>query len=115
MGDDLHERGSLVVDYIDGPTRHLKLPTGIDLRDLPIDAVVQAGQTGQKKHVGSPVRKTRRKLTGRTTTTDPRSQRNRANRRAPSLHGKDPFCGEQADSVGAGGLGNCCLSRPARH
>lgn len=41
MADELHERGYLVVDGIDGRAHYLKLPAGTDLAELPMNGIVE--------------------------------------------------------------------------
>lgn len=43
--DELHDRGYLVVDGIDGRAHYLRLPAGTDLADLPIHGIVEASPT----------------------------------------------------------------------
>ncbi len=40
--DELHDRGYLVVDGIDGRAHYLKLPAGTDLSELPVHGIVEA-------------------------------------------------------------------------
>ena len=49
--DELHDRGYLVVDGIDGRAHYLKLPAGIDLADLPVHGIVEARPPSQEKPV----------------------------------------------------------------
>jgi type IV secretory pathway VirD2 relaxase len=49
--DELHDRGYLVVDGIDGRAHYLELPTGTDLAQLPLHGIVEAKPTGQEKPV----------------------------------------------------------------
>jgi type IV secretory pathway VirD2 relaxase len=49
--DELHDRGYLVVDGIDGRAHYLKLPAGTDLAELPIHGIVEARPSGQEKPV----------------------------------------------------------------
>lgn len=51
LTDELHDRGYLVVDGIDGRAHYLKLPTGTDLAELPVHGIVEARQPGQEKPV----------------------------------------------------------------
>lgn len=51
LTDELHDRGYLVVDSIDGRTHYLKLPTGTDLAELPVHGIVEARPPGQEKPV----------------------------------------------------------------
>jgi hypothetical protein len=51
LADELHDRGYLVVDGIDGRAHYLKLPAGIDLAELPIHGIVEARMLGQEKPV----------------------------------------------------------------
>jgi len=49
LADELHDRGYLVVDGVDGRAHYLKLPAGTDLTELPVHGVVEARPPGQKK------------------------------------------------------------------
>ncbi|MGJ7536968.1 MULTISPECIES: DUF3363 domain-containing protein [unclassified Variovorax] len=49
--DELHDRGYLVVDGIDGRAHYLKLPVGTDLAELPVRGIVEAKPPGQEKPV----------------------------------------------------------------
>lgn len=51
LADELHDRGYLVVDGIDGRAHYLKLPAGTDLADLPVHGIVEARPPGQEKPV----------------------------------------------------------------
>lgn len=51
LADELHDRGYLVVDGIDGRAHYLKLPAGADLAELPMHAIVEAKPPGQEKAV----------------------------------------------------------------
>jgi type IV secretory pathway VirD2 relaxase len=51
LADELHDRGYLVVDGIDGRAHYLKLSAGTDLADLPLHGIVEARPTGQAKPV----------------------------------------------------------------
>ncbi|WPG41182.1 DUF3363 domain-containing protein [Variovorax sp. EBFNA2] len=51
LGDELHDRGYLVVDGIDGRAHYLKLPAGADLSALPVDGIVEAKPPGQERAV----------------------------------------------------------------
>ncbi|RYG10795.1 MAG: DUF3363 domain-containing protein, partial [Burkholderiales bacterium] len=51
LADELHDRGYLVVDGIDGRAHYLKLPAGADLAELPMHGVVEARPPGQEKPV----------------------------------------------------------------
>lgn len=51
LTDELHDRGYLVVDGIDGRAHYLKLPAGTDLTDLPLNGIVEARPPGQEKLV----------------------------------------------------------------
>lgn len=42
LADELHDRGYLVVDGIDGRAHYLKLPAGTDLTELPVNSIVEA-------------------------------------------------------------------------
>lgn len=49
--DELHDRGYLVIDGIDGRAHYLKLPAGTDLTELPVHGIVEARPAGQEKPV----------------------------------------------------------------
>lgn len=49
LADELHDRGYLVVDGIDGRAHYLKLPAGTDLAELPVHGIVEARPSGQEK------------------------------------------------------------------
>jgi type IV secretory pathway VirD2 relaxase len=51
LADELHDRGYLVVDGIDGRAHYLKLPVGTDLAELPIHGIVEARPPGQERPV----------------------------------------------------------------
>ncbi|GKS77409.1 DUF3363 domain-containing protein [Acidovorax sp. SUPP950] len=51
LADELNDRGYLVVDGIDGRAHYLKLATGADLSELPMQAIVEAKLPGQEKAV----------------------------------------------------------------
>jgi type IV secretory pathway VirD2 relaxase len=51
LADELHDRGYLVVDGIDGRAHYLKLPAGTDLAELPLHGIVEARPPGQEKPV----------------------------------------------------------------
>ena len=51
LADELHDRGYLVVDGIDGRAHYLKLPAGADLGELPIGGIVEARPAGQPRAV----------------------------------------------------------------
>ncbi len=51
LADELHDRGYLVVDGIDGRAHYLKLSTGTDLTELPIHGIVEARPPGQERPV----------------------------------------------------------------
>jgi type IV secretory pathway VirD2 relaxase len=51
LADELHDRGYLVVDGIDGRAHYLKLPAGTDLAELPVHSIVEARPPGQEKPV----------------------------------------------------------------
>ncbi len=51
LANELHDRGYLVVDGIDGRAHYLKLPAGPDLAELPMHAIVEAKPPGQEKAV----------------------------------------------------------------
>ncbi len=49
--DELHDRGYLVVDGIDGRAHYLKLPAGTNLAELPLHGIVEARPPSQEKPV----------------------------------------------------------------
>jgi type IV secretory pathway VirD2 relaxase len=51
LADELHDRGYLVVDGIDGRAHYLKLPAGTDLAELPLHGIVEARPSGQERPV----------------------------------------------------------------
>lgn len=51
LADELHDRGYLVVDGIDGRAYYLKLPPGTDLSTLPLDGIVEARPLGRERAV----------------------------------------------------------------
>jgi hypothetical protein len=51
LADELHDRGYLVVDGIDGRAHYLKLPAGADLSALPADGIVEAKPPGRERTV----------------------------------------------------------------
>lgn len=51
LADELHDRGYLVVDGIDGRAHYLKLPAGADLSTLPVDGIVEAKPPGRERAV----------------------------------------------------------------
>lgn len=51
LADELHDRGYLVVDGIDGRAHYLKLPAGADLSALPVDGIVEAKPPGRQRAV----------------------------------------------------------------
>lgn len=51
LADELHDRGYLVVDGIDGRAHYLRLPAGADLTALPVNGIVEAKPFGQEKMV----------------------------------------------------------------
>lgn len=51
LADELHDRGYLVVDGIDGRAHYLKLPAGTDLAELPVHGIVEARPADQEKPV----------------------------------------------------------------
>ncbi|AVO42550.1 DUF3363 domain-containing protein [Simplicispira suum] len=51
LADELHDRGYLVVDGIDGRAHYLKLQAGADLGELPIGGIVEARPAGQPRAV----------------------------------------------------------------
>ncbi len=46
LADELHDRGYLVVDGIDGRAHYVRLPVGTDLADLPMGGIVEVKSTG---------------------------------------------------------------------
>lgn len=51
LADELHDRGYLVVDGIDGRAHYLKLPASADLAELPMHGIVEAKPSGQERPV----------------------------------------------------------------
>lgn len=51
LANELHDRGYLVVDGIDGRAHYLKLPAGTDLTELPVHGIVEARPPSQEKPV----------------------------------------------------------------
>lgn len=51
LADELHDRGYLVVDGIDGRAYYLKLSAGADLSALPVGGIVEARPPGQARAV----------------------------------------------------------------
>lgn len=51
LADELHDRGYLVVDGVDGRAHYLKLPASTDLTDLPTNGIVEARPPAQEKPV----------------------------------------------------------------
>ena len=51
LTDELHDRGYLVVDGIDGRAHYLKLPPGADLSALPVGGIVEAKPPGRERAV----------------------------------------------------------------
>ena len=51
LADELHDRGYLVVDGVDGRAHYLKLPASTNLTDLPTNGIVEARPPGQEKPV----------------------------------------------------------------
>lgn len=51
LADELHDRGYLVVDGIDGRAHYLRLPAGTDLAELPVHGIVEARPASQEKPV----------------------------------------------------------------
>ena len=51
LADELHDRGYLVVDGIDGRAHYLKLPSGADLSALPVGSIVEARPPGRERTV----------------------------------------------------------------
>ncbi|MGJ7484464.1 DUF3363 domain-containing protein [Variovorax sp. LT2P21] len=49
LADELHDRGYLVVDGIEGRAHYLKLPAGTDLAELPLHGIVEAKPPAQEK------------------------------------------------------------------
>jgi type IV secretory pathway VirD2 relaxase len=81
LADELHDRGYLVVDGIDGRAHYLKLPAGTDFAELPKHGIVEARRSGQEKpvdrHIATIVRESLYK------TADHVSQLKQANNRDP--------------------------------
>jgi len=55
LADELHDRGYLVVDGIDGRAHYLKLPVGTDLSALTVGGIVEAKPPGQARVVDSTI------------------------------------------------------------
>jgi type IV secretory pathway VirD2 relaxase len=51
LTDELHDRGYLVVDGIDGRAHYLKLPAGTDMAELPLHGIVEVKSTPRTKPV----------------------------------------------------------------
>jgi hypothetical protein len=51
LADELHDRGYLVVDGLDGKAHYLALPAGSELADYPIGAVVEARTMNEPRAV----------------------------------------------------------------
>ncbi|WPG36260.1 DUF3363 domain-containing protein [Variovorax sp. EBFNA2] len=51
LADELHDRGYLVVDGVDGRAHYLKLPAGADLSALPVGGIVEAKPPGRERAV----------------------------------------------------------------
>lgn len=51
LDDELHDRGYLLVDGIDGRAHYLRLPAGTELAELPIHGIVEVRPPGQEKPV----------------------------------------------------------------
>lgn len=51
LADELHDRGYLVVDGMDGRAHYMKLPADTDLTELPIHGIVEVRPAGQQKAV----------------------------------------------------------------
>lgn len=49
--DELHDRGYLVIDGIDGRAHYLKVPVGTNLAELPVHGIVEATPPGQERPV----------------------------------------------------------------
>ena len=49
LADELHDRGFLVVDGIDGRAHYLRLPARTDLVELPLEGIVEARPWDQEK------------------------------------------------------------------
>ncbi len=47
LADELHERGYLVVDGVDGRAHYLQLPAGVDMEHFPVGAVIQIRGGGE--------------------------------------------------------------------
>lgn len=51
LADELHDRGYMVVDGIDGRAHYLKLPADIDLAELSMHSIVEVRPPGQERPV----------------------------------------------------------------
>lgn len=51
LADELHDRGYLVIDGVDGRAHYMTLPTGADLAALPMGGIVEAKPAGQERAV----------------------------------------------------------------
>ena len=51
LADELHDRGYLVVDGIDGRAHYVRLPVGADLTALPVGGIVEMKPTGGARAV----------------------------------------------------------------
>jgi type IV secretory pathway VirD2 relaxase len=51
LADELHDRGYLVVDGIDGRAHYVRLPVGTDLAALPVGGIVEAKPAGRERSV----------------------------------------------------------------
>lgn len=51
LADELHDRGYLVVDGVDGRAHYMKLPASSQLTDLPTNGIVEVRPLGQEKPV----------------------------------------------------------------
>lgn len=81
LADELHDRGYLVVDGIDGRAHYLKLPAGTDLVALPVHGIVEARPPGREKPVDRHIATIARN--GLYKTTDHMAQLKQANDRDP--------------------------------
>jgi type IV secretory pathway VirD2 relaxase len=81
--DELHDRGYLVIDGIDGRAHYLRLPVGTDLTQLPVNGIVEVRPLGQEKPVDSHIATVARD--GLYRTADHVAQLKQANDRDPQV------------------------------
>ncbi|MDB5875347.1 MAG: conjugal transfer protein [Ramlibacter sp.] len=81
LTDELHDRGYMVVDGIDGRAHYLNLPAGTDLAELPVHRIVEARPPGQERRVDRHIATVARD--GFYKTADHLTQLKRANDRDP--------------------------------